>query len=81
MMIEIELPLQQILILNEMAKYEPMIEYDKYDVKKNASAMAYCLIEAGEQRFKHFDKPNQSGHTLDQMIGFLHAPIVVKQDS
>lgn len=36
MKIEIELPLQQVLILNEMAKYEPMIEYDKYDVKKQA---------------------------------------------
>lgn len=81
MMIEIELPFQQILILNEMAKYEPMIEYDKYDVKKNASEMAYHLIEAGEQRFKHFAEANQSGYTLDQMVRFIHAPIVGDQDS
>lgn len=81
MMIEIELPLQQILILNEMAKYEPMIEYDKFDMKKNASEMEYHLIERGEQRFKHFDEPNESGFTLDQMVSFIHAPIVVKQDA
>lgn len=81
MKIELNLSEQHFFVLCEMVKYRPMIEYDRYNLQKNVEELVYCLVEEGMQRFSHWDDPNESGFTLNQMTEFLHSPIIVDQDS
>lgn len=84
MKIKLELRLQDALILNEMAKYDGYVEHDFYDTQQNVKAMINALLERGILNFAcsdRYDQPNESGLSMRQMVRFLNAPIVVKQDS
>lgn len=84
MKIEFELRLQDALILNEMAKYDGEIEYDRYEVRRNVTDMLNALMDRGIVQFigsEHYHQPNGSGFSMDEMVRFLNAPILVKPDA
>jgi len=81
MKIEFELRLQDALILNEMAKYDGEIEYDRYETQRNVTDMINALLDRGIAKFitsKNYGQPNESGFTMDEMVRFLNAPVLVK---
>ena len=84
MKIKFELRLQDALILNEMAKYDGEVEYDRYETRQNVTDMINALLDRSIMNFigsEHYHQPNGSGFSMDEVVSFLNAPIVVKQDS
>lgn len=83
MKIKLELRLQDALILNEMAKYDDVIEYSYYDTHQNVMDMINSLIDREIANFmgsERCDRPNVSGFSMSQMVSFLNANRV-KQDT
>ncbi len=84
MKIKLELRLQDALILNEMAKYDGDVEYDRCETRQNVTDMINVLIDREIADFmgsERCDQPNVSGFCMSQMVSFLNAPIRVNQDS
>lgn len=51
MKIKLELRLQDALILNEMAKYDDEVEYDRYETRRTVTDMINALIARGISKF------------------------------